>query len=236
MWSGFSGRGGPRPAMVFCPVGRACRCAGTRPVRPSSAEYPRRVRPQGELVEATVHIAQRDEPYRVSVELEFVLSEGRTQRVRVPLSAAQQDLVVPLAEPPSAVRLDPGLSSVPACGTERDGSHAESVCDGWTANRCLGPRRPRGSRARSATSSSVSPRRKRRSLVPRARRCLNQVRATGLRRRDRCCCWAIRERIRWRQKPYAPAAERVRLLEGRIFRGGQDVRRRHHGVAGLLSA
>jgi len=59
------------------------------------------------VIEATVHIAQRDEPYRASVELEFVLSEGRTQRVRVPLSAAQQDLVVPLAEPPSAVRLDP---------------------------------------------------------------------------------------------------------------------------------
>ncbi|MCI1278299.1 MAG: hypothetical protein LKG23_04855 [Nitrospira sp.] len=58
-------------------------------------------------VEARVHIAQHDEPYRASVELEFVLSEGRTQRVRVPLSAAQEDLVVPLTEPPSAVRLDP---------------------------------------------------------------------------------------------------------------------------------
>ena len=59
------------------------------------------------LVEATVHIAQGDDPYRAPVELEFVLSGGRTQRVRVQVSAAQQDVVVPLAEPPAAVRLDP---------------------------------------------------------------------------------------------------------------------------------
>ncbi|MCS6290614.1 MAG: hypothetical protein H8K10_16785 [Nitrospira sp.] len=58
-------------------------------------------------VEATVHIAQSDEPYRASIELEFVLSGGRTQRALVPLSAAQQEVVVPLAEPPVAVRLDP---------------------------------------------------------------------------------------------------------------------------------
>ena len=58
-------------------------------------------------VEAAIHIAQSDEPYRAPVELEFVLSGERTHRVRVQLSAAQEDVVVPLAEPPSAVRLDP---------------------------------------------------------------------------------------------------------------------------------
>ncbi len=59
------------------------------------------------LVEATVHIAQSEEPYRAPVELEFVLSGGRTQRVHVQVNAAQQDVVVPLAESPATVRLDP---------------------------------------------------------------------------------------------------------------------------------
>lgn len=62
---------------------------------------------QVNAVEATIHLVQGGEPYRASVELEFVLGGGRTQRVRVPLSATRESVVVPLAEPPSAVRLDP---------------------------------------------------------------------------------------------------------------------------------
>ncbi|MBS0171723.1 MAG: hypothetical protein JSR62_15350 [Nitrospira sp.] len=59
--------------------------------------------------EALVHLAQRGVPYRVSIELEFVLSEGRTHRTQVQLAESQQDLIVPVPERPLAVRLDPGL-------------------------------------------------------------------------------------------------------------------------------
>lgn len=62
----------------------------------------------GSAVEATIHIAQGDTPYRVPVELEFVLSEGRTQRVRIQVIDRHHDVVVSLPERPSAVRLDPG--------------------------------------------------------------------------------------------------------------------------------
>ncbi|MCW5787945.1 MAG: hypothetical protein KIT49_10685 [Nitrospira sp.] len=59
--------------------------------------------------EAVVHLAQRGVPYRVSIELEFVLSEGRTHRTRVQLTEAQQDVIVPVPERPLAVRMDPGV-------------------------------------------------------------------------------------------------------------------------------
>ena len=59
--------------------------------------------------EALVHLAQQGVPYRVPIELEFVLSEGRTHRVRVQLTDLQQDIVVRVPERPLAVRLDPGV-------------------------------------------------------------------------------------------------------------------------------
>lgn len=59
--------------------------------------------------EAVVHLAQRGMPYRVSIELEFVLSEGRTHRTRVHLTESQQEVVVAVPEQPLAVRLDPGV-------------------------------------------------------------------------------------------------------------------------------
>jgi hypothetical protein len=58
-------------------------------------------------VEAAVHIAQQGTPYRIPVELEFTLTGGGTQRVRIQVTDAQQDVAVPLPERPSAVRLDP---------------------------------------------------------------------------------------------------------------------------------
>ena len=64
---------------------------------------------QVRALDAVVHITQEGAPYRIPVELEFVLSEGRTYPVRIQLSDAQQDVIVPLAERPLAVRLDPGL-------------------------------------------------------------------------------------------------------------------------------
>ena len=60
-------------------------------------------------VEAMVHIAQHGVPYRIAVDLEFVLDGGRAHRARIHLTEAQQDVVVPLTERPLAVRLDPGL-------------------------------------------------------------------------------------------------------------------------------
>lgn len=59
-------------------------------------------------VEAAVQIAQGETPYRVPVELEFVLTGDRSQLVRVQVTDAQQDVIVPLSERPLAVRLDPG--------------------------------------------------------------------------------------------------------------------------------
>ena len=53
-----------------------------------------------------MHIAQREAPYRVPVELEFMFPGGRSQPVRVQIINAQQDVIVPLSERPSAVRLD----------------------------------------------------------------------------------------------------------------------------------
>lgn len=64
---------------------------------------------QVNAVEAVVHITQRGAPYRIPVELEFILSGDRTHRVRIQLAEAQQDVIVPLAERPLAVRLDPDL-------------------------------------------------------------------------------------------------------------------------------
>ncbi|WHZ16727.1 MAG: Peptidase M1, membrane alanine aminopeptidase [Nitrospira sp.] len=58
-------------------------------------------------VEAAVHIAQQGTPYRIPVELEFTLAGGGTQRVRIQVTEAQQDAMVPLPARPSAVRLDP---------------------------------------------------------------------------------------------------------------------------------
>jgi hypothetical protein len=60
-------------------------------------------------VEAAVHLTQRSVRYRIPVELEFVLSGGRTHRVRIQLTEAQQEVAVPLAERPLAVRLDPDM-------------------------------------------------------------------------------------------------------------------------------
>lgn len=58
---------------------------------------------------AMVHIVQHTVPYRIALDLEFVLNEGRSHRARIHLTDAQQDVVVPLTERPLAVRLDPGL-------------------------------------------------------------------------------------------------------------------------------
>ncbi|MDP9131824.1 MAG: hypothetical protein M3M98_01655 [Nitrospirota bacterium] len=63
---------------------------------------------QASMVEAAVHIVQREAPYRVPVELEFMFAGGRSQRVRILVVDAQQDVIVPLSERPLAVRLDPG--------------------------------------------------------------------------------------------------------------------------------
>ncbi len=64
---------------------------------------------QANAIEAVVHIAQQGLPYRIPVELEFILTEERTHRVRIQLSKAQEDVIVPLAERPMAVRLDPDI-------------------------------------------------------------------------------------------------------------------------------
>ncbi len=64
---------------------------------------------QANAIEAVVHIAQGGLPYRIPVELEFILAEARTHRVRIQLSDAQQDVIVPLADRPLAVRLDPDI-------------------------------------------------------------------------------------------------------------------------------
>lgn len=60
-------------------------------------------------VQAMVSIAQHGVPYRIAVDVEFVLNGGRTRRTRVHVTEAHQDLIVPLTEPPLAVRLDPGF-------------------------------------------------------------------------------------------------------------------------------
>jgi hypothetical protein len=67
--------------------------------------------PAGEMnrVEALVHIAQLGTPYRIAVDLEFVLDRGRTHRTRIHLTDAEQDVIVSLTERPLAVRLDPEL-------------------------------------------------------------------------------------------------------------------------------
>ena len=62
---------------------------------------------QVSTIEVVVRIAQRGVPYRIPVELEFVLSGGRTHRLRIQLTDAQQEVAVPLAERPLVVRLDP---------------------------------------------------------------------------------------------------------------------------------
>ncbi len=63
---------------------------------------------QARMVEAAVHIVQREAPYRVPVELEFMFAGGRSQRVRIQVIDAQEEVIVPLSERPLAVRLDPG--------------------------------------------------------------------------------------------------------------------------------
>mgnify|MGYP000872210798 FL=1 len=60
-------------------------------------------------VEAIVHIAQHGTPYRLAIDLEFVLDGGRTHRTRIHLTDAQQNAIIPLPERPLAVRLDPDL-------------------------------------------------------------------------------------------------------------------------------
>lgn len=62
---------------------------------------------QAGAIAAAVHVAQRGVPYRVPVELEFVLAGGRSQVVRIQMAGAQQEVIVPLLERPTAVRLDP---------------------------------------------------------------------------------------------------------------------------------
>ncbi len=58
-------------------------------------------------IEAAVHITQRDVPYRTPIELRFVFAGERSQDVRIQLVDAQQDVMVPLAKRPQAVKLDP---------------------------------------------------------------------------------------------------------------------------------
>jgi len=58
-------------------------------------------------IAAAVHVAQRGVPYRIPVELEFVLVGGRSQLVGIQMAGTQQDVIVPLTERPVAVRLDP---------------------------------------------------------------------------------------------------------------------------------
>lgn len=67
--------------------------------------------PSGETnaVDAMVHFVQRGLPYRLAVELEFMLEGGRTHRTRIHLADPEQNVVVPLTERPLAVRLDPDL-------------------------------------------------------------------------------------------------------------------------------
>lgn len=74
-------------------------------VQPSSAATPG----EGSRLEAIVHLAQHGTPYRIGVDLEFVLDWGRTHRTRIHLTEAQQEVIVPLSERPLAVRLDPAL-------------------------------------------------------------------------------------------------------------------------------
>ncbi len=62
---------------------------------------------QAGTIAAAVHVAQRGVPYRVPVDLEFVLAGGRSQPVRIQMVGTQQDVIVPLTERPLAVRLDP---------------------------------------------------------------------------------------------------------------------------------
>ncbi len=86
-----------------------------RPGAPDVALLEARVRPSPDRAgaqpgtEVLVRFAQRGLPYRVPVELEFVLSEGRTHREQVQLAESQQDVIVPVPERPMAVRLDPDL-------------------------------------------------------------------------------------------------------------------------------
>ena len=58
-------------------------------------------------IAAAVHVAQPGTPYRVPVELEFVLNRDRSQAVRIQMADANQEVIVPLLERPLAVRLDP---------------------------------------------------------------------------------------------------------------------------------
>ena len=62
---------------------------------------------QARMIAAGVHVAQRGVPYRVPVDLEFVLAGGRSQPVRIQMVGTQQEVMVPLTERPVAVRLDP---------------------------------------------------------------------------------------------------------------------------------
>ncbi len=62
---------------------------------------------QAGSIEAVLHVAQRGVPYRVPVDLEFVLDGGRSQPVRIQMVGTQQEVIVPLTERPLAVRLDP---------------------------------------------------------------------------------------------------------------------------------
>ena len=58
-------------------------------------------------IAAAVHVAQRGRPYRVPIDLEFVLAGGRAQPVRILMANVQHEVIVPLMERPVAVRLDP---------------------------------------------------------------------------------------------------------------------------------
>ncbi len=62
---------------------------------------------QAGSIEAVLRIAQRGVPYRVPVDIEFILDGGRSQPVRIQMVGAQQEVIVPLTERPLAVRLDP---------------------------------------------------------------------------------------------------------------------------------
>jgi hypothetical protein len=62
---------------------------------------------QAGAIAAAVYVTQRGTPYRVPVELEFVLAGGRSQPVRIQMVGTRQDVIVPLTERPLAVRLDP---------------------------------------------------------------------------------------------------------------------------------
>ncbi|MCE7978425.1 MAG: hypothetical protein DYH03_15125 [Nitrospira sp. NTP1] len=85
--------------------------AGVPDIELTGSRVPPSTGPPGEMnrVEAMVQIAQYGLPYRVAVDLEFVLEGGRTHRTRIHVTESRQEVIVPLPERPLAVRLDPDL-------------------------------------------------------------------------------------------------------------------------------